>query len=79
MGVERCGRYRGGVMVVGRVLFVVRGVLILPVGIAVVCWLLIWEMWVLWVERVFLGHCQCDLVMLLVFFPDVLLSVRVRF
>ena len=68
----------GGVMVVGRVFFVVRGVLMLPVGIVVVCRWLIWEMWVLWVERVCLGHCLCDLVMFLVFFLDVCLSVRVR-
>ena len=67
-----------GVMVVGRVLFVVRGVLILPVGIVVVCRWLIWEVWDLCVERVFLGHCLCDLVMFLVAFLGVCLSVRVR-
>ena len=68
----------GGVMVVERVFFVARGVLMLPVGIVVVCRWLIWEMWVLWVERVCLGHYLCDLVTFLVFFLDVCLSVRVR-
>ena len=78
MGVGWCGRYRGGVAVVGKALFVVRGALILPVGIVVVCRWLICEMWVLWVKRVCLGHCLCDFVVLLVFFLDVCLSVRVR-
>ena len=44
-----------GVLVVGRVLFVMRGVLMLPVGIVVVCRWLIWVMWVLWVERSVFG------------------------
>ena len=60
-------------MVVGRAFFVVRGVLIFPVGIVVVCRWLIWGIWVLWVERVCLGNCLWDLLMFLVFFLDVCL------
>ena len=68
----------GGMVVVGRVFFVVRGVLVLPLGIVAVCRWLISETWVLWVVRVCLSLCLCDLVMFLVFFLGVCLSVRVR-